>query len=915
MKHFTCGWNISVKRHKSMRCLPERGVLEEDGTPFYHVRQTYLRPDQLQRLKECGVVIKKGLFDADEDRKIQRNWEYYAKENGLPLDAAYEYAGGYSVEKKNAGEQLEHVRQLHSTRLVPIMTGKILWTKEAEEELKSLLKRGFSAKQIQHLMGITISSIVHHMRKLGLDEDPASSNLPLKELTPLQKAYLFRIVSSGWLGKRCRLCATLKIALEFAISKDFEERMKQVDFGSMCGKLGMTLSQIKGCWLREAKRLRQTYEEFGRNAMKVYAKYNLPLRRISVDEWQRVLEICREQNVDSIYDFDKTLVHERMMKEGLTGFYTSGLKEGAFVINKIGWSVNRARVQCEKDIPAVRKLSFNGWIEILMKYNRSTHCNFDGVTRFMTKGNIFILKSIVVKYLRKIGVPLEEIPNYETLAKGISRKFQRFDNVSDVTDSEDPFNEDNIDNSTFIEKAEEKNEPTEVIDTFEEEPNSAGEFLKNSRCAGSESEDSASLVSVQCRDEIPHEERFSKSSGPGVERADNTKQVAELLGEGSSSGGEVHRKSGNVNSVQEGEVVEIQQINEEEEVKNCVGNDKPKRKCPKKTIKEEKRNDYKEVILKEVLSDDKPATNFKRRHNILESEFPSRLETAAEEVRSAERKRLKRLKKHRKKHLYDEVEVLRGNECASVDVDVSVDVLEDGQLIENKTTKWEEDPQNSTNDGIARVKKNINNMEENIESWVKLYEAQSVNEDDGNTTESERRRLKKLKKERKRLLKEHSSEAVVEDGDVKVHNRDEEELLLAAHETANALVTSVTEDDELDGKRLKRLRKAERKRLRMEEVLNGTVENESVDIQGDTVERSQHELKECSSKHTLHESAAIDEEKLEKRILKKLKRNNKKFDDDAVPKIEVEATAIRSECSEKQKDEGEAAVNELISID
>lgn len=49
-----------------------------------------------------------------------------------------------------------------------------------------------------------------------------------------------------------------------------------------------------------------------------------------------------------------------MMKEGLTGFYTSGLKEGAFVINKIGWSVNRARVQCEKDIPAVRKLSFNG---------------------------------------------------------------------------------------------------------------------------------------------------------------------------------------------------------------------------------------------------------------------------------------------------------------------------------------------------------------------------------------------------------------------------------------------------------------------------------------------------------------------------------------------------------------------------
>lgn len=38
-----------------MRCLPEKGVLEEDGTPFYHVRQTYLRPDQLQRLKECGL--------------------------------------------------------------------------------------------------------------------------------------------------------------------------------------------------------------------------------------------------------------------------------------------------------------------------------------------------------------------------------------------------------------------------------------------------------------------------------------------------------------------------------------------------------------------------------------------------------------------------------------------------------------------------------------------------------------------------------------------------------------------------------------------------------------------------------------------------------------------------------------------
>ncbi|VDK59240.1 unnamed protein product, partial [Anisakis simplex] len=462
----------------SPRPLPATGVRDADGTLIYHRARAAPCRRVVERMEQCGVEIRKGHFTEKEDEILRKNWSMFAQKHGLDDDAAFEYSGGYSYEKMKNGDFQKHVKKLFDMQFVPNMcrgldqrTGyqviwrlhylfrprdqnlskytdwKIInkWTPERLETLKELVKLGFGPLEIVHRMQISRDSVVYHMRKLGLDEafdESTYDSTPLKEMTANERAYFFKYITYAAGRSTAQRYPSLSAVLELFESKE------EIDYAVVALNMTavrMTASQAKRYWLYEGEKLKKAYEECGRNMNRVSRLYNLPSRRMNTLEWQRTVAIIREQNPVNVRDIDKNLVHQRMMEEGLTGFYTRGYKEGYYAVEKFLMVRSRCLLALRKDIPVIDELTCRDLADVMIEYSKATHWKFYRELRHVVRGNMDKLKAVVIKQLQAAGISLEQVPNYkEMLARGNAYVLPHFSDDDD-DDNDDDDDDDMLD--------------------------------------------------------------------------------------------------------------------------------------------------------------------------------------------------------------------------------------------------------------------------------------------------------------------------------------------------------------------------------------------------------------------------------------------------------------------------------------
>uniref|UniRef100_A0A1I8EZX4 Uncharacterized protein n=1 Tax=Wuchereria bancrofti TaxID=6293 RepID=A0A1I8EZX4_WUCBA len=406
--------------------LPARGVLTEDGIPFYHLIRYALKRNHLQRVKQCGIELKIGQFSNEENNLLKRNWERYATANNVDCSRAYEFAGGYSREM-DGDERINLLVFQNKTNFVPAMckwfshidgkkvlyfvifnrnrflgeglndrTGRQVisrmlimyhpgeknrpeWNDELEEQFEKLYAEGCSSRAISIRLQRSKAEVDYRINLLRRrTEKPCDFDGYDTELTDSARQVLYGFVTKWLLPRNCPSeleemlpeKETWNVA-DFALLQDQEKAISYLPWLSLTWKM-----------LRPVPRLRAACERFDGDTEKATDACMPKLPLISVGEYRRALSLFLEQKPMFPSRIDIEQLQKRIEEENLVGYCTNGLIEGEFLKRMLcGHIVNfrhATRVvnfNCVVSVKSgtyhnrnISPAQFSDWITVLIEY-------------------------------------------------------------------------------------------------------------------------------------------------------------------------------------------------------------------------------------------------------------------------------------------------------------------------------------------------------------------------------------------------------------------------------------------------------------------------------------------------------------------------------------------------------------------
>uniref|UniRef100_A0A0N5AJF8 HTH luxR-type domain-containing protein n=1 Tax=Syphacia muris TaxID=451379 RepID=A0A0N5AJF8_9BILA len=353
--------------------LPMIGFRFSDGTPLYHKNRRSLTLEQRDRLIECGVKLYKGPFTAEEDDKIRSNWIQYANEEGIDLDRAFEYCGGYSEVLKRDGTFRKLLDAQEKSQFLPRIckgldrrSGRQViermnrlfhpyisrikgWSEEEESRLRQYLESGLSHSEIGVRMNCLRSTVTQKVRSMSgiarkrwTKKNVASDVNTNSVAGPSGSCCTNDVdISSWWNEIRKKIVEYTDITLQqssneelealkaklreetsgcdivhLSKSEQLEKFLDMIDCEKLSEEWGKSVHSLKKKWRHVLLKIREVCFEFDDNVLKVlsfvYGEDKVP-NLISLSEFCRALKLLMEQRLNRRNDIDICILQKRLV--------------------------------------------------------------------------------------------------------------------------------------------------------------------------------------------------------------------------------------------------------------------------------------------------------------------------------------------------------------------------------------------------------------------------------------------------------------------------------------------------------------------------------------------------------------------------------------------------------------------------
>ncbi|VDN07321.1 unnamed protein product [Thelazia callipaeda] len=419
--------------------LPDKGYLNENGIPIYHISRTVLTPEQLQRIKDCGVKFRAGKFSKEENDQIKRNWKKYAEANNIELSQAYKFAGGsrYLMDRDKWKDMLQFQAK---TNFIPLMCKGLndrlgrqviarmfhlfhpyakqrpKWNNELQKKFEELYAEGLPSEVISLRLKRPKTVVDHHISLLRLRK----GNLNNDDVQEIEFDDSTRQVIYDFIKKRLTR-RHIPLGLEnmfppettnynvadFAMLEDQEKAMSFIPWVVLTRSMLRPVPVIRKIWSMEVEKLRDACKRFDGDTLKATNACFPQVPSISVGEYKRSLKLILEQNPVYPKNIDTDLLQKRIMEQNLVGYCTNGLLESEY-LKRISYRQLKNFLSKNQIF-----LSFPlcDWIKILLKYldtldenSRQWVCKWKPI------------KDIYLEFMRKTGKNIDGADDNEEKA-------------------------------------------------------------------------------------------------------------------------------------------------------------------------------------------------------------------------------------------------------------------------------------------------------------------------------------------------------------------------------------------------------------------------------------------------------------------------------------------------------------------